>query len=193
MLDAAVLTAGPIEAAQGLLGALLVRGERVARIVECEAYCGREDPGSHAFRGRTPRNDVMFGRAGRAYVYFSYGVHWMLNVVAGPEGEAGAVLVRAAEPLQGVDEMRMYRPGVSRIEALLSGPGKLAAAFEIRAGDNGKDLLRPGSELRLLAGPPPVAVVVGTRIGLSPGKGEDLPLRFGDSGARRWLSRPFRG
>src|SRR5205807_7143273 len=102
------------ELAPLLLNKLLVRGERAARIVEVEAYAGDEDPGSHAFRGRTARNATMFGPPGHLYVYRSYGVHWCANVVCGEEGWASAVLLRGATPERGVEEMFASRPGILR-------------------------------------------------------------------------------
>ena len=179
-----------LEAVHSVLGAFLVRGPLRARIVEVEAYRGSDDPGSHAFRGRTPRNEVMFGRPGLAYVYFTYGMHWMLNVVVGPVGEASAVLVRAAEPLEGLELMRERRPKARVAEDLLSGPAKLAAAFGIERAENGLDLLSPSSDLRLLPGPRVAQVAVGTRIGLARGNGDELPWRFCDGSALRWVSRP---
>ena len=150
-----------VEGARTLLGCFLIRGGRKARIVEVEAYRGRDDPGSHAFRGPTPRTQIMFGPPGVAYVYFTYGCHWMLNVVAEKEGTAGAVLIRAAEPIEGIEEMRALRErpkAVSEVgvrlagsqlsavrlhkaQNLLSGPAKLAAAFGITGQDNGTELL----------------------------------------------------
>src|SRR6185503_6309604 len=117
--------------AVALLGTHLVRGKRRARIVEVEAYRGLDDPGSHAFRGPTPRNQVMFGPPGFAYVYFTYGMHWMLNVTAQHHGIGAAVLIRAAEPLEGIQKMQDMRPKAQKIEDLLSGPTKICAAFEI--------------------------------------------------------------
>jgi len=185
-LESDVLTA-----CEALLGSHLVRGSRRARIVEVEAYRS-DDPGSHAFRGKTKRNAVMFGVPGRAYVYFNYGVHWMLNVTAHEEGNAAAILVRAAEPMEGLDLMRARRPRAKRDEDLLSGPGKLAAAFDITGVDNGIDLLDLASELRIEPGLPVGRVLSGLRIGLAEGKGKDLPWRFVDAKSLRWISRPLR-
>ena len=179
-----------LDAARSVLGAHLMRGEMRARIVEVEAYRACDDPGSHAFRGKTARNAVMFGRAGLAYVYFTYGMHWMLNVVTGPEGQASAVLVRAAEPLDGLDRMWERRPKARSVEDLLSGPAKLAAAFGIAKAENGLDLLASSSDLRLVAGARAEEVAVGTRIGIPVGKGHDLPWRFCDGRALRWVSKP---
>lgn len=178
-----------LEAAPALLGAYLIRGERVARIVETEAYSAEDDPGSHAYRRKTPRNAIMFGPPGRAYVYFNYGMHWMLNVVAHEEGKAAAVLVRAAEPIAGLEAMRLRRPGIRDLE-LLNGPGKLCRAFEITRADEGIDLLASDSDLRIVAGEPPAEILVATRVGLSPGKGEELLRRYVDRTRLPWVSKP---
>ena len=179
-----------ISAAQKLLGMELVRGNLRARIVETEAYRAEGDPGSHAFRGKTPRNSIMFGKPGLAYVYFTYGNHWMLNVVAHEEGNAAAVLVRAAAPLSGLELMRRRRPKAKHDYDLLSGPGKLAAAFGITGKDYGVDLFDAHSSLHLEAGRPPTKILCGTRIGLTLGKGDELPWRFVDGHGLRFVSRP---
>lgn len=176
---------------RALLGAHLVRGARRARIVEVEAYRAADDPGSHAFRGPTKRNQVMFGPPGRAYVYFTYGAHWMLNVTALREGEAGGILIRAAEPLEGMALMRERRPKATTVQDLLSGPAKLAAAFDITGADNGIELLIGKSDLRIEAGTPVTNVLSGVRIGLAKGKGEETPWRFVDGSSVQWLSRPI--
>ncbi len=181
-----------LSACEAILGWHLVRGACRARIVEVEAYRS-DDPGSHAFRGMTKRNEVMFGVPGRAYVYFNYGVHWMLNVTAHAEGDAAAILVRAAEPLEGIDVMFARRPRARTHQDLLSGPGKLAAAFAITGSDNGCDLLNEESELRLDPGGPVASILSGVRIGLAEGKGEDLPWRFADAKSQQWISKPIRG
>jgi DNA-3-methyladenine glycosylase len=133
---------GASELAEALVGTIMVRrvgpSLRRARIVETEAYLGPKDLASHSSKGRTARTDVMFGPAGHAYVYFVYGMHWMFNVVAGTAGEAHAVLVRAAEPLDGWD-------------ADLTGPAKLARAFDITATENRLDLT--GNDIYFLADP----------------------------------------
>jgi DNA-3-methyladenine glycosylase len=142
------------------------------RIVETEAYTA-DDPASHSFRGRTPRNEVMFGPPGRLYVYLSYGVHRCANVVTGAEGDGQAVLVRAIEPTQGAVEMLRRRGR----HPLADGPGKLCQALGIDLGDNGADLCGQGS-IHLLddgAGPP-ADLIAGPRIGVT--KAVDVPWRF---------------
>jgi DNA-3-methyladenine glycosylase len=164
------------EVAPRLLGLLLAVGDRAGRIVEVEAYAGTDDPASHAFRGRSARNGVMFGPAGHLYVYRSYGIHACCNVVCGPDGVAQAVLVRAVEPVAGIDAMRAAR-GRSDGE-LTNGPGKLCVALGIMLSDDGVDLCAPGARVRLLddGTPPPANPSVTTRIGIS--RGADRPWRF---------------
>lgn len=171
--------------ARSLLGLTLVHGERRARIVEVEAYRTPDDPASHAHRGKTPRNAIMFGEAGLAYVYFNYGVHWMLNVTAHGEGDAAAVLIRAAEPLSGLEEMRRLRPKARRDEDLLSGPGKLATAFGITGADTGTPMFSSDG-LRFESGGRPARVLTGPRIGIRVGL-EHL-WRFVDGDALKWVS-----
>jgi DNA-3-methyladenine glycosylase len=158
--------------------------------VETEAYRAEGDPGSHAYHGLTPRNRVMYGQPGLCYVYFNYGCHWMLNVVAHAEGAAAAVLVRAAEPVAGLEEFRLLRPKAKHDWDLLSGPGKLAAGFGINGKDYGLDLLDAGSSLRLEPGLPPTKILQSPRVGLAAGKGEEIPWRFADGHALRFVSRP---
>ncbi len=128
----------------------------------------------------------MFGPAGFAYAYFNYGVHWMLNVTAHGDGDAAAVLIRAAQPLDGLDEMLLLRPRARRDEDLLSGPGKLAAAFEVTGADTGLNLFSSASDLRFEAGRRPKGIVSGPRIGIKVGV-EHL-WRFADADALRWVS-----
>ncbi len=123
------LARDPLEVAPELLNKLIVHDRRVGRIVEVEAYRGADDPASHAFRGPTPRNEVMFGPAGRLYVYRSYGIHWCANVVCRTDGVAGAVLLRAVEPVRGLPAMRRDRPKAKDDADLGAGPGKLCAAL----------------------------------------------------------------
>lgn len=173
-----------------LLGATLVHGEMRAQIVEVEAYGGADDPGSHAFLRQTPRNATMFRGPGLAYVYISYGMHLMLNVVARPDGEGSAVLVRAARPLSGQDQMRIRRPKARTERDLLSGPGKLCQAMDIDKRFDGFDLLDPRSPVHLLFGHAPVAPVVSRRIGITVGKGDDFPWRYVHPGHAGYASRP---
>ena len=159
--------------APDLLGRVLVRrlpggGRLAARLVEVEAY-QEDDPASHSFRGRTQRNAVMFGPPGHLYVYFTYGMHFCSNVVTGHTGQGSAVLLRAAEPLEGVEIMAANR-GVDAVRLLCSGPARLAEAFGIDRWANGHDLVR-GDALALYPGHPlPTrAVARSTRIGVNVG------------------------
>lgn len=154
----------------------------VGRIVETEAYYGDhdvKDPASHAFAGETERNQVMFGPAGRSYVYICYGIHHMLNVTTGEEGVPGAVLIRAVAPREGIDTMRGRR-GVDDKAELCSGPGKLCEAFGITKDHNDIDLTT--GHLRIEHGDTPSNVVRTTRIGIS--EGQELELRFYDADSR---------
>ncbi|MCU1693302.1 MAG: 3-methyladenine glycosylase [Frankiales bacterium] len=173
---------GPVEqVAPLLLGARLsyddgVHGEVVVRLTEVEAYAGESDPGSHAFRGPTPRTQVMFGRAGVAYVYFSYGMHWCLNVVTGPAGTASAVLVRAGEVVEGLDLARSRRPGAEDRD-LCRGPARLTKALGVDGALGGTDLLDPASPFRLALAEPPTSFATGPRTGVA-GDGAPTPWRF---------------
>jgi DNA-3-methyladenine glycosylase len=164
-----------------LLNKILVRGtgpERVGvRIVEVEAYAGADDPGSHAFRGPTPRNETMFGPPGHLYVYFTYGMHWCANVVCGHDGTASAVLLRAGAPLVGIDLMRQRR-GHRPDRELSAGPARLTQALGITGIDDGTDLVR--GTIRILDDgmPPPSRPGRSVRIGLREGQGDHLPWRW---------------
>lgn len=174
-----------LEVAPELVGAELYVDGVGGRIVEVEAY-HHEDPASHGYLGRrTARNASMFLRGGHAYVYRSYGIHWCLNVVTGPEGESEAVLIRALEPLAGIDEMRARR-GVEDVRALCSGPGKLCQALGITRDHDGLPLDAPPFALRARAGA--VDVATAPRIGIS--RAQELPWRFALRGSR-YLSRPL--
>jgi len=180
--------------APALLNKLLVTagdGPRLAaRIVEVEAYCGADDPGSHAFRRRTPRNETMFGPPGHLYVYFSYGNHWCMNAVTGPGVQPHAVLLRAAAPLAGVDTMRARRPAARRDRDLTAGPGRLGQAFGIDRGFDGTDLVRGAIRIVDDGVAPPARPGVSRRIGLGPGKGDDLPYRFYVEGDENVSAKP---
>ncbi len=140
-VERAALEADSLPVARWLLNKLLVRGGRVGRIIEVEAYRGEDDPASHAYRGPTGRNATMFGPAGLLYVYFTYGMHWCANVVCGREGQARAVLVRALAPVAGLDEMRAARPAARSDRALTNGPAKLCQALGVTGELDGADLV----------------------------------------------------
>jgi DNA-3-methyladenine glycosylase len=158
----------PIEVAQRLLNLVLASGETSGRIVEVEAYDGANDRASHAFRGRTDRTASMFGPPGLLYVYFTYGMHYCANVVCRPEGVAGAVLIRALEPLTGLELMRTRRGHDEPAYRICAGPAKLCQALAITRADDGSNLLVAG-KVRLLDDgiPPPKNPDKRPRIGLS--------------------------
>ena len=172
--------------ARDLIGCLFVHADRHGqlgvRVVETEAYRGHLDPGSHGFRGVTPRTEVMYGPPGRLYVYFTYGMHWCANVVCGRDGDCEAVLLRAGEPVVGVDTMHANRPSIENPRLLASGPARMTKALGIDKRHNGASLLRGGAffcaederTIRLREGP----VLQTKRIGLGAGRGDDLPWRF---------------
>lgn len=175
--------------APDLLGKVLVADGVAARIVEVEAYCGAEDPGSHAYRGMTKRNATMFGPPGRLYVYFTYGMHWCANAVCGDEGEGVAVLLRAAEPLEGLELMRPRRPAARTDRDLCRGPARLCQAFALAGEHDGADLVSADRGVSLVddGTPPPEVPAISARIGLS--AGQDLPWRWCVPGSRH-LSKP---
>jgi DNA-3-methyladenine glycosylase len=165
---------GPVlEIAPRLLGATLQHGEVAVRLTEVEAYDGADDPGSHAFRGQTPRNRVMFGPAGHLYVYFTYGMHYCCNVVVGPEGRASAVLLRAGEIVRGLEVARERRLRSSERD-LARGPARLCQALAITRADDGADLSR--GDLTLTLDDPREAVATGPRVGLR--GAPERPWRF---------------
>ena len=170
--------------ARELLGCRLVRklgGTLLAgTIVETEAYIGERDLACHAKSGRTPRTEIMYGPPGFAYVYFTYGMHWMLNLVTEAAGFPAAVLIRALEPLEGIASMQELRGG-KPLSQLASGPAKLTQALGIARGENGLDCCRPDSPLTLAPAEvvPPSSVVATPRIGLG-----QTP--------EPWLSKPWR-
>jgi DNA-3-methyladenine glycosylase len=171
------LAGDALEVAPRLLGATLRRGEVAVRLTEVEAYDGASDPGSHAYRGRTLRNAVMFGPPGHLYVYFTYGMHHCCNVVCGPEGTASAVLLRAGEVVEGIEIARSRRPR-SADRDLARGPARLCQALDVGLAQNGADLA--SGDLRLELGEPPSEVSTGPRVGLR--GAPDRPWRFWATG-----------
>ena len=173
--------AGPVEeVAPTLLGALLRHGPVAVRLTEVEAYDGASDPASHAYRGRTVRNAVMFGPPGHLYVYFSYGMHWAANLICGPDGLASGVLLRSGEVVDGLEVARQRR-GRTRDRDLARGPGRLTQALGIAAEHKGAYLL-DGGPLRLEPGPPPKTILAGPRVGVS--VEADRRWRFWDADSR---------
>jgi DNA-3-methyladenine glycosylase len=172
--------------ARDLLGKILTREKNgtilKGRIVEVEAYDGRTDQAAHTYIGRTKRNEIMFNKGGYFYVYFTYGVHFCCNVVTGTEGEGTAVLIRAIEPLEGIEQMVLNRYGrltvrnEKELYNLTSGPGKICQAFGIDRKDYGLDLTKDEIFLLDAAGIPDSEVIVTRRIGIK--KSEELPWRF---------------
>ncbi|HEY5820437.1 MAG TPA: DNA-3-methyladenine glycosylase [Propionibacteriaceae bacterium] len=163
------------EVAPTLLGAVVRHGEVAIRLTEVEAYEGATDPASHAYRGRTPRNEVMFGPAGFAYLYFNYGMHWCLNVVCGPDGVASGTLLRAGEVVEGL-ELARSRRGRSKDRDLARGPGRLAQALGLDAEQKGTPLFGGGPVLLEGPGTPSEAILSGPRVGVS--AAADRPWRF---------------
>ncbi|MGI4894948.1 MAG: DNA-3-methyladenine glycosylase [Janthinobacterium lividum] len=170
-----------VEVARDLLGCVLTHrtpeGTVGVRLTEVEAYAGESDPGSHAFRGRTPRTAVMFGPPGYAYVYFSYGMHWCMNLVCGPEGTASAVLLRAGEIVEGVELARSRRVAAKRDVELARGPARLTRALAVAKAQDGVDVCAAGG-LQLHGGNPvdDAVVVWGPRVGVA-GAGAPTPWR----------------
>lgn len=159
-----------------MLGKTLVHGSVSGRIVETEAYLGLDDPAAHAFRGPTPRTQVLFGPPGHAYVYLIYGMYECLNIVTEPDGIAGCVLIRALEPMTGIATMRRRRPGATRDQDLTNGPGKLTLAMGISRRHNRHDLTGEGLCIREVPNAPDFEIGVSPRIGIR--EAADLPLRF---------------
>ena len=181
-----------LHVARQLLGQKIIRrlptGETLSGLIaETEAYL-TGDPASHAFRGETPRNRTMFGPPGRAYVYFTYGLHMMLNVVCAPTGVGEAVLIRALEPQDGIETMRRNRNSITDVHQLTNGPGKLAQALAVTVvQDNGKDVTDPTSDLVIAPhNLGPIEVVETTRIGIT--RAVEAPWRYYIRG-NRFVSR----
>lgn len=183
ILARAFYARGTVAVARALLGKLLVHGETQGRIVEVEAYLGLGDLAAHSARGLTPRTKVIFGPPGHAYVYFIYGMYECLNIVAEKEGVAGCVLIRALEPVAGLDLMRERRPQHKSVHDLCNGPGKLTLAMAIDRRHYGVDLTSPASPLTVRQDSPsrqPFEIEVSKRIGIR--QSADLPLRFAIKG-----------
>ena len=181
------LARSALAVAPELIGATIETADGiVVRIVEVEAYGGADDPASHAFRGRTARNASMFGPAGHWYVYFTYGMHWCLNLVTGPEGDASAVLIRAAEPVRGLDAIRARRPGITRDVDLTAGPARLAQALGVDRGLDGSSALSGPLRCVDRSGPRP-EIVCGPRVGIR--RGTEQRWRFAERG-NPYVSRP---
>ena len=185
-----------VSVARDLIGCIFVHndieGRTAVRIVEDEAYRGVLDPGSHGYRGLTQRTEVMYGPPGRLYVYFTYGMHWCANVVCAPEGRCEAVLLRAGEPIEGVELMRARRPVATRDTELAAGPARLTQAMGIGKQHNGSSLLR-GGKFFIGADEASDAYRAGeiaqtVRVGLGAGKGQEIPWRFVVPG-NRYASR----
>jgi DNA-3-methyladenine glycosylase len=173
----------PREVAVDLLNKVLVHDDPVAghlagRVVEVEAYMGTDDPGSHAYRGPTRRNATMFGPPGHLYVYFTYGMHWCSNVVCWPPGTAGAVLLRALAPLDGLETIRARRPLARRDRDLCSGPARLTQALGFDRTFDGVDLCSGPVRIEDDGTPPPAEPGNSLRIGLSAGRGDQHPWRW---------------
>lgn len=191
LLNRAFFNRDPRIVSKQLLGKVVVRKQDdkmlAGRIVEVEAYLGADDAAAHAAAGRTSRNEVLFGPPGHAYVYFIYGVHYCLNISCLPDGDAGCVLIRALQPIAGIEQMAEARglhlkhPDLTTprtLRAIASGPGKLCEALQVtRTRDNGKDLLSPSSDLVVVDDGYRVRKVsTTTRIGIS--KSAEMPLRY---------------
>ncbi len=156
-------------------------GTVTVRLTEVEAYEGTDDPASHAYRGPTPRTSVMFGPPGHLYVYFSYGMHWCANVVCQPDGTAGAVLLRGADVVGGLELARARRPGARSDPELGRGPARLSTALGLTGADHGTDLAEPSARIRLRPGGGVPQVGSGPRVGVSTATGR--PWRFWVPGA----------
>jgi DNA-3-methyladenine glycosylase len=172
------------DVARDLIGCVVRHGDAAGRIVETESY-HMEEPACHAYVGLTPRTQTLFGPPGRAYVYFSYGIHSLLNAVCEDEGVGAAVLIRALEPVDGIDLMRARR-GLERTQELCSGPGKLTQALGIGLADNGSSLV--DGPIEVLPRDTEPEIVVGERVGIT--KAAELPWRFCDARSAH-VSRPW--
>ena len=179
-----------IEVARGLLGKILLHGATSGKIVETEAYLGGDDLASHSARGITDRTRVIFGPPGHAYVYFIYGMYECLNLVAEPDGQPGCVLIRALEPVAGIETMRRRRPAAHTLHDLTSGPGRLTLALGITRAQNGVDVTRGNLTVRTAPHQEPFEIEVTPRIGIS--QCTDRPLRYAVKGNPFVSRRPAR-
>ncbi len=175
-LDLPFFARPAIELARDLVGCVLLHGETGGTIVECEAYLGVDDFAAHASRGKTERTKVLFGPAGRAYVYFIYGMHECLNVVADKEGTPGCVLIRAIEPLCGIVEMYRRRNWHGPATGLANGPGKLTQALRITRAQYGERVDRGDLRIRTWRDKPDFSIAITPRVGIK--ECVDWPLRF---------------
>lgn len=179
VLPRAFFDRDPVEVAPQLLNKLLCGADgRVGRIVEVEAYRGADDPAAHTYNGKTARNATMFGPPGHLYVYFTYGMHWCANTVCSGEGVGAGILMRALQPLHGLERMRQARAKARRDRDLCSGPARLAQAMGITGSDDGTDLVARGSRLVVADDdtPAPARPLVGPRVGIS--RAVALPWRW---------------
>ncbi|HJP75321.1 MAG TPA: DNA-3-methyladenine glycosylase [Pseudonocardiaceae bacterium] len=178
------LAGDSLDVARLLLGTTLRAGDVALRLVEVEAYRGFDDPAAHSYRGKTPRNEVMFGPAGFLYVYFVYGMHFCANVVCATDGVASAVLLRAGEVVDGIETARLRRPTSRSDNELAKGPARLAAVLGIDRADNGVDLIDPASPIGLFAGDriPDDQIRTGPRVGVATAM--DVPWRFWVNGSK---------
>ncbi|VWC38875.1 3-methyladenine DNA glycosylase [Burkholderia lata] len=178
------------DVAPQLLNKILAAADgRAGRIVEVEAYAGAIDPAAHTYRGKTPRNATMFGLPGHLYVYFTYGMHWCCNCVCGPDGMGTGVLIRALEPLKGLEQMRAVRPPQTRDRDLCRGPARLTQAMGITGAQDGVDLIGAHEGFAIVDDgiAPPADLAGGPRIGIR--VGTDLPWRWSVPG-NRYVSGP---
>jgi DNA-3-methyladenine glycosylase len=179
------LAVDPIDAAKLLLGCTIEstspEGKVAVRLVEVEAYRGGDDPASHCYRGKTPRNEVMFGPAGHLYVYFVYGMHFCANIVCLTDGVPGAVLLRAGEVTEGLDLARIRRPAARSDTELAKGPARLTGVLGVDRTQNGVDLTAKDAVVKIYAGEPVDEIQTGPRVGVAVAM--DVPWRF-------WIDSP---
>jgi DNA-3-methyladenine glycosylase len=183
-LTRGALAGSVLEVAPHLLGCVIRSttpdGTVAVRLTEVEAYDGPDDPGSHAYRGQTPRNAVMFGPPGHLYVYFTYGMHFCMNIACGPDGQPSAVLLRAGEVIDGIELARARRSVAVKDRDLARGPARMCLALGIGRAADGADLFDPSSPVQLLGGDQPAAIERGPRVGLR--EAAERPWRFWASG-----------